>query len=162
MLHKKATALFAVLALSTALLGCSKDSSPQNRDDMGNIDDMAGMDMQNHEASATTAKPADVDSVAATPKPTLDLNVDVNGHNATIHFNVTNFKISPEHYSQAAVPGEGHIHLFVDGSPTKVAVKDKVYQLDNLTPGHHTLKASLHTNNHQPYNVEDTTEFDVK
>ncbi|KEO81549.1 hypothetical protein [Tumebacillus flagellatus] len=161
MFHKKMIRLLAVLALSATLFGCSKDSTPKTSDPM---DDMAGMDMSTPEpaASAASAPPASVDSVAAAQKPTLHMNVDVNKDTATVHFDVTNFKISPEHYSQAPVPGEGHIHLFIDGSPTKVAVKDKVYQLDGLSPGHHTLKASLHTNNHQPYNVEDTAEFDVK
>jgi hypothetical protein len=94
--------------------------------------------------------------------PTLKLDVEVSGSKATVHFITTNFKISPEHYSQAHVPGEGHIHLFVDGSPSRIGVKESTYVLKNLKPGKHTLKASLHTNNHQPYNVEDSVQFEIQ
>lgn len=144
-----------VLTLSAALVGCSTPSVDHT-------------DTARHEPEQQASPPHDhqdaqaVNSVAAAQAPTLKMTVDVQGHNATIHFATTNFKISPEHYSQEHVPGEGHIHLFVDGSPTKIAVKENTYKIDGLTPGQHQLKAALHTNNHQPYNVEDALEFNVK
>jgi hypothetical protein len=95
-------------------------------------------------------------------QPTLDMKVDVHGDQATITFNTTNFKLSPEHYSGLHIPGEGHIHLFVDGSASRIGIKENTYVLQNLTKGKHTLEATLHTNNHQPYNVKDTVEFEVK
>jgi hypothetical protein len=114
-------------------------------------------------AVAHTETPAQ--AAATTPasdQPTLHMRVDVKSNSAIVHFDTTRFKISPEHYSQAHVPGEGHIHLFLDGNPTKIAVKENTYQLKDLAKGKHQLKASLHTNNHQPYNVEDTIEFEIK
>ncbi|PWK09698.1 hypothetical protein [Tumebacillus permanentifrigoris] len=152
MFHQKTACLLAVLTLSVALVGCSKSETQ----------DLSTSMTHEHSDPATQSVDAPIHSVAATPAPTLKMTVDVSQQAATIHFATTNFKISPEHYSQPHVPGEGHIHLFVDGSPTKVAVKEVSYKLDHLTPGHHKLKASLHTNNHQPYNVEDAIEFDVK
>lgn len=106
-----------------------------------------------------TETPASVDLSA---KPTLNMNVDVAGTKAIVHFETTSFKLSPEHYSGAHVPGEGHIHLFVDGSPSRIGVKDNKYELIDLGKGKHTLEASLHTNNHQAYNVQDKIEFEIK
>ncbi|ASS76721.1 hypothetical protein CIG75_18445 [Tumebacillus algifaecis] len=97
----------------------------------------------------------------APAKPTLNMKVAVSGNQATITFLTTNIKLAPEHYSGLHIPGEGHIHLFVDGSVTRIGVKENTYRLQNLTKGKHTLEATLHTNNHQPYNVKDTTEFVV-
>lgn len=160
MFAKKSICLLAALTLSATLAGCSK-SAPSDMETQMTHDHH---DSQASTTGATDSRSVDapVASVAANPAPTLKMQVDASTHEATIHFDTTNFKISPEHYSQPHVPGEGHIHLFIDGSPTKVAIKEAVYKLDNLAPGHHKLKAALHTNNHQPYNVEDTIEFDVK
>lgn len=95
--------------------------------------------------------------------PTLQMEVKVSGNQATIHFHTENFKLAPEHYSQAHVPGEGHIHLFVDGTPDRIGVKENTYTLTDLKPGKHNLRASLHTNNHQPYHhAVDTLEFEIK
>jgi len=110
-------------------------------------------------APSQTETPASVDLSA---KPTLKMDVDVSGTTATVRFETTSFKISPEHYSGAHVPGEGHIHLFVDGSPSRIGVKDNTYELTGLAKGKHTLEASLHTNNHQAYNVQDKIEFEIK
>ena len=101
-------------------------------------------------------------SVDLTAKPTLKMTVDTSNTTATVHFETTSFKISPEHYSGAHIPGEGHIHLFLDGSLTRIPVKENTYQLTALSKGKHTLEASLHTNNHQAYNVQDKVEFEIK
>lgn len=98
----------------------------------------------------------------APAKPALDMKVDVSGTSATITFLTNNFKLAPEHYSSMHIPGEGHIHLFVDGSVARIGVKENTYVLKNLTRGKHSLEATLHTNNHQPYNVKDTAEFEIK
>jgi hypothetical protein len=163
---KKMQRQLSLLALVCALTITAGCSSKQKQ--ISTPEDHAAQD---HPASATTADASHVahppgqpaDKVESnTAKPTLKMSVDTASSKATVHFKTTNFKISPEHYSGAHVPGEGHIHLFVDGSPTRIGVKGETYDLTSLTKGHHKLTASLHTNNHQPYNVEDAVEFDIK
>ncbi len=95
-------------------------------------------------------------------KPSLEMKVEVNREKATITFHTENFHLSPEHYSGMHVPGEGHIHLFVDGSPSRISVKENVYVLQSLSKGKHKIEATLHTNNHQPYDVKDELEFEIK
>lgn len=107
-------------------------------------------------------QPAEAPVTTAGSAPTLQMSAQVSGDQATIKFTTTNFTISPNHYNGAHVPGEGHIHLFVDGNPQRIAVKGHTYVLTNLKPGTHTLDAQLHTNNHQPYNVKDEVTIMVK
>ncbi|ARU61212.1 hypothetical protein CBW65_09315 [Tumebacillus avium] len=114
----------------------------------------------------TQQQPQDAPTAAALSDkapatPTLNMKVDVSGTSATITFQTANFKLAPEHYSSMHIPGEGHIHLFVDGSVTRIGVKENTYVLNNLTKGKHSLEATLHTNNHQPYNVKDNVEFQI-
>ncbi|TCP52326.1 hypothetical protein EV586_1112 [Tumebacillus sp. BK434] len=114
----------------------------------------------------TQQHPQDTPSAAALSnkapaKPTLQMKVDVTGTSAKITFRTDNIRLAPEHYSGMHIPGEGHIHLFVDGSITRIGVKESTYVLNDLTKGKHTLEATLHTNNHQPYNVKDTAEFQI-
>jgi hypothetical protein len=99
-------------------------------------------------------------TVTSDMKPTLDLSVDVSGQTATIHFK-TDLHISPEHYGKERVPGEGHMHLFVDDGEKKVVTEDKTV-LKDLSVGKHNLKVSLHNNDHTPYNVSQTIDFEVK
>jgi hypothetical protein len=94
-------------------------------------------------------------------KPTLELTVDVSEHTATINFK-TDLAISPQHYGKERVPGEGHIHLFVDDDGEKKVITENKYVLNNLTVGNHTVKVSLHNNDHTPYNVSKSYDFVVK
>ena len=182
-MNKKTASLLAVLSAAALLAGCA--GKEQSANDVQLKQPTAQVQSQQNTATAqaasqgTDAKTAlnqpsapsspldkmESKAVAATSpdsQPTLKMSVDVQGNKATVHFKTEHFKLAPEHYSQANVPGEGHIHLFVDGAPTRIAVKEDTYTLTDLTPGVHTLEASLHTNMHQPYNVKDSTDFTVK
>ena len=67
---------------------------------------------------------------------------------------ITNdFTFSPEHVGQAHAPGEGHIHLYVDGE--KIArVYGEWHHLPELPAGNHYLSAILTTNDHRLYAVQ--------
>ena len=185
-MNKKTASLLAVLSTAALLAGCA--GQEESADDVQLKQPTAQAQSQQGTATAPTATqetqgtdgktaltepaapnsplaPAASQAVTATSQdsqPTLKMSVDVQGNKATVHFKTERFKFAPEHYSQANVPGEGHIHLFVDGAPTRISVKEDTYTLTDLAPGVHKLEASLHTNNHQPYNVKDSIEFTVK
>lgn len=93
-------------------------------------------------------------------KPKLDVKLDVEGRKAMITVN-TDMMISPEHYGQARHDGEGHIHMYLDDGE-KIAVKERTTAFPDLAPGKHTLKVSLHNNDHTPYDVTRTLEFEIE
>jgi type 1 fimbria pilin len=108
-------------------------------------------------SSKKAAAPAETDG----KKPSLDFTVEVSGHTATINIKTTDIVISPQHYGKERVPGEGHMHVFLDDGP-KQGVTDDKYVLPDLAVGSHTVKVSLHNNDHSPYNVSLSKEFEVK
>lgn len=93
-------------------------------------------------------------------KPSLEVTLDIDGNNVKVTVD-TDMHISPEHYGMGRKEGEGHIHMYLDDQP-KIGVKENIYEFMNLPAGHHTLKISLHNNDHTPYDVTKTREFDIK
>jgi hypothetical protein len=69
--------------------------------------------------------------------------------------------ISPEHYGMAREDGEGHIHMYLDNLP-KIGLKEDHTVIPDLLPGKHKLKVSLHNNDHTPYDVTKTFEFEIQ
>lgn len=92
-------------------------------------------------------------------KPSLTVDLQIEGNTATVHVN-TNMSISEEHYGQARKSGEGHSHMYLDNGE-KIGVKGPVQVFENLSSGTHILKVSLHNNDHTPYDVTQTIEFDI-
>lgn len=93
-------------------------------------------------------------------KPTLEVKLDIQGDIVTTYV-TTDLHISPEHYGQARVDGEGHIHMYLDGGE-KVGVKAPKYVFPPIEKGDHTLKVSLHNNDHTPYDVTQTLKFTIE
>lgn len=93
-------------------------------------------------------------------KPKLNVTWEVSGDQITVNVD-TDLHISPEHYGQARQDGEGHIHMYLDGGE-KVGVKTHQHVFPDLDPGKHTLKVSLHNNDHTPYDVTKSFEFEIK
>jgi hypothetical protein len=111
--------------------------------------------------ACSSKKAATIPAETTVKKPSLELTVDVSGHTATINFK-TDLTISSQHYGKERVPGEGHIHMFVDDDGEKKVITENKYVLKDLTVGNHTVKVSLHNNDHTPYNVSKSVEFEVK
>jgi hypothetical protein len=91
-----------------------------------------------------------------TPAPTLALEVS---RDAVAGWNVrlltSHFTFSPERASGAHVPGEGHAHLYLNGD--KLArLYGPWFHLDALPPGDHELTATLNTNDHAAYAINET------
>lgn len=93
-------------------------------------------------------------------KPSLDVQLDVAGNQVTVKVN-TDISISAEHYGLARQEGEGHIHMYLDDGE-KIGVKQGRQVFNNLKPGSHTLRVSLHNNDHTPYDVTKTIEFEIR
>lgn len=93
-------------------------------------------------------------------KPNLKVTVEVKGNQATMKVH-TDLRISKEHYGLARKVGEGHIHTYLDdGEKVAMDVIEKTYP--DLLPGKHELKVSLHNNDHTPYDVTETVNFEIK
>ncbi|WP_162309366.1 hypothetical protein [Cohnella abietis] len=90
----------------------------------------------------------------------MDVKLDIEDNQVTVKVN-TDMTISPEHYGKARQDGEGHIHMYLDNG-AKVAVKQGQQVFPNLSQGKHTLKVSLHNNDHTPYDVTKTYDFEIK
>jgi hypothetical protein len=95
-----------------------------------------------------------------THKPTMDVKTDISGNQITVKV-TTDMTISAEHYGMERQPGEGHIHMYLDNGQ-KIAIKEGQMVFKDLASGQHTLKVSLHNNDHTPYDVTKTIEFAIK
>jgi hypothetical protein len=80
-------------------------------------------------------------ALTATPDPMGGFNLRVR---------MANFRLAPEHTGDAPVPGEGHLHLYVDGTK-HTRLYGTWFYLDGLAPGDHALRVEAVANNHAPY-----------
>ena len=62
----------------------------------------------------------------------------------------TRFEFSREHADQAHVPGEGHAHLYVNGEKAARVYSNR-HSVNSLSPGVHTIRIGLFTNDHAAY-----------
>ncbi|MFK7696223.1 hypothetical protein [Paenibacillus sp. HJGM_3] len=97
---------------------------------------------------------------AAHGKPTLDVKLTVTGNQVVVKVD-TDMHISAEHQGQERVQGEGHIHMYLDNGE-KVVVAQAEQTLKDVPVGKHTLKVSLHNNDHTPYDVTKSIDFEIK
>ena len=111
---------------------------------------------------STTSSTTTVEAKTGGAKPALEATLKQEGRSATISYQVTNFTIHAEHAGQEPVPGEGHLHLFVDGKEKAELKTEAPVRLENLPAGKHTIKLDLRQNNHTALNVEKVFEIEVK
>jgi hypothetical protein len=100
--------------------------------------------------------------IKAGAKPGLDAKLTQEGRNATITYTVSNMHISGDHMDHAAVAGEGHLHLYVDGKEKAKLKTSSPVKLENLSAGKHAIKLSLQNNDHTDVNVEKVFDIVVK
>ena len=94
----------------------------------------------------------DVGHLAQPPKLALEVHRDAaSGWN--IHLVTAHFHFAPEQVNREHIDGEGHAHLYVDDE--KVArVYSAWLHLGDLTPGEHTLRATLNASTHEESSVD--------
>ncbi len=63
----------------------------------------------------------------------------------------TKFRFAPLKIDGAHVPGQGHVHLYVDGKKLTVIAQGGYYYLAGLQTGTPTIQARLTANNHHEY-----------
>ena len=84
------------------------------------------------------------------PVPTVDFTLtkdSVGGYD--LHVVTTNFLFTPQLINTAAIPDQGHAHLYIDGALTILLAP--WYHLAVLTPGVHTVLVSLNANDHSVF-----------
>ncbi|USG63451.1 hypothetical protein NDK47_14820 [Brevibacillus ruminantium] len=102
-------------------------------------------------------KPADKE------KPSLNMDVKVEGNTAEISLLTQNFQFVADNGELEMQPiyGEGHAHLYLNGEP-----KGMIYQPDfllkKLPKGEHELRVELNYSNHLPYKIEAVQKFVVE
>jgi hypothetical protein len=110
--------------------------------------------------TSCSSKKATAPAETTGKKPSLEVTVDVSGRTATARLK-TDLIINPEHLGKARVDGEGHYHISWDDKE-KQTISDNQQVVNDLSVGKHNVKVSLHNNDHTPYNVSKSIDFEVK
>ncbi len=88
-----------------------------------------------------------------TPSLSVEAIEDTAG-SFNVYLSLSGFVFSPENASRHHVPGEGHAHIYLDG--TKLGrIYTESYFLSGLSAGTHTIQVTLNANSHQDYTVEE-------
>ena len=102
-----------------------------------------------HDMGSMTSEPIELPAGRKAPKLTLTATPDPMG-GFNLRVGLTNFRLVPQHTNRKPVPGEGHLHLYVDGHK-HTRLYGAWFYLDGLTPGAHALRVDAVANNHAPY-----------
>lgn len=124
----------------------------------------AHMELANPEAVKS------IDFVYAPPRPGVSVKlagrtrVFKAGSTFRVRLRVKNFTSTEDYFGKVNVPGIGHIHLYVDGYRTGLAMAHMVDMVGalsidtinttGLAPGRHTVWARLVDNSHMPLNMD--------
>lgn len=80
----------------------------------------------------------------------------ITGPTIPVRFSLSNFKLTDFDLASKPIPGQGHIHLWLDQTsfPKTSAIKiaSDQYLLENTRYGSHTLRAELVNNDHSSLN----------
>ncbi|MBP1997096.1 DUF6130 family protein [Paenibacillus eucommiae] len=101
-------------------------------------------------------------AVSKKDQPTLNAKIVQDGTSATITFQTSNIKLSPDHMGKKNVPGEGHLHLTVNGKQKAMLDTTAPIKLENLSVGKHVITLDLQQNDHTPLHVERVFKIEVK
>jgi hypothetical protein len=93
--------------------------------------------------------------------PSLDVTHALKENDLYLSLKVEGFSFSLENMGKEKRPGEGHVHLYLDGK--KVAkIFEPQYVLKDLPSGHHEVVVELAHNNHESYGVKKSLHVTVK
>lgn len=93
----------------------------------------------------------DVSDTSTAPRVEVSVHQDaVSGWNLKLE--TSNFRFTPENVNSANVLAQGHAHLYINGK--KLArVYSEWFHVAKLSPGRHSLRITLHANQHEHYTV---------
>lgn len=86
---------------------------------------------------------------------------EVAGDHFTLKYEVSNFTLDASAIGGANRPGEGHVHVAVDGIEVAATASTSV-PITGLQPGKRTVKVALHNNDHSPLDPEVGDEIEVE
>lgn len=143
--------VFAVFVFSLVLVGCSDTNDQANPP-------AKGMTSPTDSASPTTGGGATPTVTITTPAQ----GASVAAGNVTVTVTVTNFSVVNK-LGEAAVPGEGHVHFYLDAQPPTTAGQPAItqqgtyhatatttYTWPDVKAGQHTFAVQLVNNDHTP------------
>lgn len=113
--------------------------------------------------SSETASPVEAVEEIGTHQqpPTLDVKYTLKEDDLHLQLAVNHFSFSLENMGKENRPGEGHVHLYLDGK--KVAkVFEPTYVLKDIAAGKHEVMVELAHNNHDSYGVSQRFHIEVK
>ncbi len=86
--------------------------------------------------------------------PSLDIElIPDSAAGWNLHLEVSNFRFAADHAGQSAVDGEGHAHLYVNG--TKIArIYSDWYHVGSLPKGTAKIEVGLYSNDHKALSVD--------
>ncbi|RNB58714.1 hypothetical protein AAFJ72_10395 [Brevibacillus gelatini] len=113
--------------------------------------------------TASTNSSAPPSQPAGTAKPSLNMDITVNGSTAEVSLLTQNFEFVQENgeLGQTPVYGKGHAHLYLNGE-SKGMIYHPEFILKKLPKGEHEIRVELNYSNHLPYKVEATKKIVVK
>lgn len=108
-----------------------------------------------------SSEPAAAEPAQPEPAYTIDAEIEQRDDGYYLHV-TTNLTLSTENYGLAHVEGEGHIHLYINGSLIGPIVDLEPVLLDRLKEGRNEVRVALAKNNHSLYaGASKTIEVDV-
>ena len=121
------------------------------------------LDGHHHPAAEDAGHGGTIDLPAGPGAPTLDLRATRDGATGwNLHIVTTNFRFAPDRVNAPHRPGEGHAHVYVDGSKW-ARIYGPWFHLGALPSGKVTLGVTLNANDHgllsvsgRPLKVEKT------
>lgn len=115
------------------------------------------------QTSVPTMSPSEDIGMTASVKPSLALDVKVEGNKAEVSMLTENFQFTEESAGgdESAAHGEGHAHVYLDGKLMQMLYGPE-FVIKNIPPGEHELRVVLAYNNHLPYQVEAKQRIEVK
>jgi hypothetical protein len=102
-----------------------------------------------HDMEAMTVQPVELPADAKAPRLTLHATHDPMG-GFNLRVGMANFRLAPQRTGGRPVPGEGHLHLYVDGAK-RTRLYGSWFYLDGLSPGAHDLRVEAVASNHAPF-----------
>ena len=163
--------LVAVLAFTIGYLFASGPANHlrQQHDTEMDMDMGVGMDMDmNSEMDMMAMEPVEIPS--GNPVPQINIvNIfqDMMGA-VTVELVIDNFAFTPELVDQAAIPNQGHGHVFVNGEQAGRVYGNWVYIPGyHFTPGKNSITVTLNANTHSQWlysstPIQDTFFFDYE
>ncbi|GEB32785.1 MULTISPECIES: hypothetical protein [Brevibacillus] len=111
----------------------------------------------------TTTANTPVSQPTDAAKPSLNMDISVDGTTAEVSLLTQNFEFVQEssELGQTPVFGKGHAHLYLDGE-SKGMIYHPEFMLKKLPKGEHEIRVELNYSNHLPYKVEATQKIVVK